>query len=91
MAQAKTKSKRSHESGKKKQKTLRPNEHALREANTQVERREERWRSVFENSVIGVALTDQNGQFIAANPAYQAMLGYNGGRVATSSLPRYHA
>ena len=37
---------------------------------------EERWRSVFENSAIGVALTDLNGRFLATNPTYQTMLGY---------------
>ena len=37
---------------------------------------EERWRSVFENSAIGVALTDLNGRFLATNPTYQKMLGY---------------
>src|SRR5215813_8427288 len=37
---------------------------------------EERWRSVFENSAIGVALTDLNGRFLATNPVYQKMLGY---------------
>lgn len=37
---------------------------------------EERWRSVFENSAIGVALTDLDGRFLAANPVYQEMLGY---------------
>ena len=37
---------------------------------------EERWRSVFENSAIGVALTDLNGRFLAANPVYQKMVGY---------------
>jgi len=37
---------------------------------------EERWRSVFENSAIGVALTDLNGRFVATNPTYQNMLGY---------------
>src|SRR5437870_12422898 len=37
---------------------------------------EERWRSVFENSAIGVALTDLNGHFLATNPTYQKMLGY---------------
>lgn len=37
---------------------------------------EERWRSVFENSAIGVALTDLNGLFLAANPVYEEMLGY---------------
>src|SRR5450631_336358 len=37
---------------------------------------EERWRSVFENSAIGVALADLNGRFFAANPVYEKMLGY---------------
>jgi len=37
---------------------------------------EERWRSVYENSAIGVALTDLNGRFLATNSAYQKMLGY---------------
>ncbi|HET6933224.1 MAG TPA: PAS domain S-box protein [Candidatus Angelobacter sp.] len=57
---------------------LRLNEEALREAHTQAARNEERWRSVFENSAIGVALTDLNGRFIATNPVYQKMLGYTG-------------
>jgi len=38
---------------------------------------EERWRSVFENSAIGVALTDLNGHFLATNPVYQKMVGYD--------------
>jgi two-component system sensor histidine kinase UhpB len=38
---------------------------------------EARWRSVFENSAIGVALTDLNGRFLAANPVYQKMVGYS--------------
>src|ERR1700737_1807133 len=37
---------------------------------------EERWRSVFENSAIGVALTDHNGRFLATNHVFQAMVGY---------------
>src|SRR6267154_1596419 len=37
---------------------------------------EERWRSVFENSVIGVALTDLNGRFLATNHVYQTIVGY---------------
>jgi PAS domain S-box-containing protein len=36
----------------------------------------EEWRSIFENSAIGAALTDLNGCFVAANPVYQAMVGY---------------
>ena len=53
------------------------NEKALSEANLQVVRNGERWRSVFENSAIGVALTDLNGRFLATNPVYQIMLGYS--------------
>ncbi|MGC2110613.1 MAG: PAS domain S-box protein [Candidatus Korobacteraceae bacterium] len=52
------------------------NENALRDAHAQVARSEERWRSVFENSAIGVALADRNGRFLATNPVYQGMLGY---------------
>jgi PAS domain S-box-containing protein len=37
---------------------------------------EERWRTFFENSAIGVALTDQSGRFLATNSAFQNMLGY---------------
>ena len=44
-------------------------EHALRKS-------EERWRSVFENSAIGVALTDLDGRFLATNHVYQTIVGY---------------
>jgi PAS domain S-box-containing protein len=37
---------------------------------------EERWRSVFENSAIGVALADLNGRYLATNHVFQAVLGY---------------
>jgi PAS domain S-box-containing protein len=37
---------------------------------------EERWRSVFDNSAIGVALTDLNGRFLATNHVFQSMVGY---------------
>src|SRR5580704_9557631 len=47
------------------------------EARLQVAPSEERWRAVFENSAIGVALTDLNGRFLATNPVYQKMLGYS--------------
>jgi formate hydrogenlyase transcriptional activator len=40
-------------------------------------REEERWRSVFENSSIGVALTDVSGRFLASNPVYREMVGYS--------------
>ena len=47
---------------------------------------EERWRSVFENSAIGVALTDLNGRFLATNPTYQKMLGYTNEEFQTVSF-----
>ncbi len=53
------------------------NERVLREAHLQAARGEERWRSVFENSAIGVALTDLNGRFLATNSVYQKMVGYS--------------
>lgn len=52
------------------------NEDALRVALAQVVQSEERWRSVFENSAVGVALADLTGRFIATNPVFQKMLGY---------------
>src|SRR5215470_15690548 len=60
-----------------------PQSHSLSENATDRKRTEEalrkseeRWRSVFENSAIGVALTDLNGRFLATNPVYQEMVGY---------------
>lgn len=51
-------------------------EDALRLAHAQLLRSEERWRSVFENSAVGVALTDMDGRFIATNLVFQKMVGY---------------
>ncbi|HTQ95217.1 MAG TPA: PAS domain S-box protein [Candidatus Acidoferrum sp.] len=62
------------------------NEDALREAHAKLAHSEERWRSVFESSAIGVALTDLNGQFIATNPVYQKMLGYTEEELAQLSF-----
>jgi formate hydrogenlyase transcriptional activator len=55
-----------------------PSENATERKRTEeaLRKSEERWRSVFENSAIGVALTDLNGRFLATNPTYQKMLGY---------------
>ena len=44
---------------------------------------EERWRAVFENSAIGVALTDLSGRFLATNSAFQKMLGYTEEEIGT--------
>src|SRR5205807_7114226 len=47
-----------------------------RRAEEALRKSEERWRSVFENSAIGVALSDLNGRFLATNHVFQAMVGY---------------
>jgi len=62
------------------------NERALHEAHLQVARSEERWRSVFENSAIGVALTDLNGRFLATNLVYQKIVGYSEEELQTLSF-----
>jgi PAS domain S-box-containing protein len=48
-----------------------------RRAEARLRESEERWRAVFENSAVGIALTDLNGRFLAANSAYQRMVGYS--------------
>jgi formate hydrogenlyase transcriptional activator len=47
-----------------------------KQAEVALRKSEERWRSVYENSAIGVALTDLSGRFLAVNRAYEKMLGY---------------
>jgi PAS domain S-box-containing protein len=37
---------------------------------------EARWRSIFEASVVGIAVIDQNNHFVTANEAFQKMVGY---------------
>jgi PAS domain S-box-containing protein len=51
-------------------------EDALRATHAELVRSEERWRSVFESSAVGVALADVNYRFTAANTIFQQILGY---------------
>jgi two-component system cell cycle sensor histidine kinase/response regulator CckA len=37
---------------------------------------EERWRAIFENSAVGIALADEKGFLTLTNRAYQKMVGY---------------
>jgi PAS domain S-box-containing protein len=37
---------------------------------------EERWRSMFQSSNLGIAVIDENWRYVATNTAFQAMLGY---------------
>jgi formate hydrogenlyase transcriptional activator len=57
-----------------------------RQAQEALRKSEGRWRSVFENSAIGVALTDTDGRFLAANRAYEEMLGYTEEDLRTRSF-----
>jgi PAS domain S-box-containing protein len=47
---------------------------------------EERWRAVYENSALGIALTDTAGNILAANRALQKMLGYTEDELRNTSL-----
>jgi PAS domain S-box-containing protein len=38
---------------------------------------EERWRNLFENAPVGIALTGPNKRYAAVNPAFQRMTGYS--------------
>ena len=42
---------------------------------------EERWRSMFEASNLGITVIDQNLHYVATNSAFQAMLGYTEGEL----------
>jgi len=57
----------------------RPNEKIRRRDEEQLRKSEERFRAVFENSAVGIVLQsgDRSGRFLAANAAYQRMLGYS--------------
>ena len=50
---------------------------------------EARFRSIFEDSVSGIALLDTDGQILAANPALEAMLGYGGEELEGTMLTDY--
>jgi PAS domain S-box-containing protein len=51
-------------------------ERELQESEARLRASEERWRSVFETSTLGIMLTDHDQRFLATNRALQAMLGY---------------
>jgi PAS domain S-box-containing protein len=57
----------------------RANEEIRRLSGDQLRKSEERFRAVFENSAVGIVLQtgDRSGRFVAANAAYQRMLGYS--------------
>jgi two-component system, cell cycle sensor histidine kinase and response regulator CckA len=46
---------------------------------------DERWRTAFDNSAIGIALLDVNARFVTVNSTYQKMLGYTEKELQTMS------
>jgi PAS domain S-box-containing protein len=50
---------------------------------------EARFRTVFEDSVLGIALLDPKEQIVACNPALQAILGYHEQELCGTSLAGY--
>jgi PAS domain S-box-containing protein len=57
--------------------TRKRRERELQESEARLRASEERWRSVFETSTLGIILTDHNHRFLATNRALQAMIGYS--------------
>jgi PAS domain S-box-containing protein len=57
-------------------------EEALRES-------EARFRAVFENAAIGIALVDMHGHPMESNPALQRMLGYNKAELAQMAFSHF--
>jgi two-component system cell cycle sensor histidine kinase/response regulator CckA len=49
---------------------------ARKEAEASLQESEARFRTIFENSAIGIALTDSNGRVLALNPSFEKSLGY---------------
>jgi PAS domain S-box-containing protein len=59
---------------------------ALRRQLHEAQRSEQRWRAVFEHAPQGMALADDGGRIIAANPALQALLGCGGHALGHGAL-----
>jgi PAS domain S-box-containing protein len=51
-------------------------ERTLRQQRDELLSSQERWRSVFENSAIGIVLAVPGGHFVEANRAFQELVGY---------------
>src|SRR5262245_51394980 len=56
--------------------TRKSRERALQESEARLRASEERWRSVFETSTLGIMLTDHDLRLLATNRALQVMIGY---------------
>ncbi|TAM12851.1 MAG: PAS domain S-box protein [Nevskiaceae bacterium] len=50
---------------------------AMRRSRDALRHSQRRWRAIYENTAVGVCLSDANHKVTGANPALQAMLGYS--------------
>jgi len=48
-----------------------------RRAEDELRQSEERWRLIFDNSAVGIVVTDAEGRYFATNAVYEMMLGYS--------------
>ncbi len=70
--------------------TRKRRERELQESEARLRASEERWRSVFETSTLGIMLTDQDHRFLATNRALQAMIGYTAQELQRALAGRPH-
>jgi PAS domain S-box-containing protein len=52
-----------------------------KQAEASLQESEERFRKVFENAPMGIAITDWTGRFLMCNPAYCTLVGYTEGEL----------
>jgi len=57
-----------------------------RQSQAALEQSEARFRSIYEHSAIGIAVTDAQGHILAVNPALQKILGYSEEELCTQFL-----
>ena len=57
-----------------------------RQAEQAIRASEQRWRSIFENSAIGIAMAELDGRFVVTNRAYQELVGYTAAELQDMKL-----
>ena len=62
------------------------NIHALHQAERTIVASEQRWRSIFENSGIGIAMVELDGRFVVTNRVYQELVGYTAAELQNIKL-----
>ena len=62
------------------------NIYASQQAERTIAANEQRWRSIFENSAIGIAMTELDGRFVVTNRAYQDLVGYTAAELQDMKL-----